>query len=530
MDYFSKIINVFSSTKNETVEAESQESSCPSQYSHSPAERGTIPHGQYMSQMQPQGNSMYAVSINGQSLLETAASHIQPTKHKGWNSMNDQRLEGAAPHAQTLMNHMHHHQNYKPTVSMNGMRLDDTAHHGWRMNEVPQGTPSNPQDSISTSGQRLEGTASHAWLMSQVSTGPPSNYQDSTNMNDQRLEGAAPHAQTLMNHVHHHQNFKVTGQRLDGTGPHGWHTNPGPQGIPSDPGKRLEGTASHVQYAVNQMNPQNAKLSVSTNSQKLEGTIPHPQGLSSMNGQKSENMLNDEEDILNSVPEGHLSEKDQSLSSMNDQKSENMLNDEEDILNSVPEGLLSEKDKEELRNLSLRTSKEFFIGKLFSDSKELKQALTEFGSKVGIGFSVRKEGSNRYVCSRAKSSHSKKGNGCHTKTGRRSTSLTTNCPFVIRTKKVNTKKSSTLEICFSMCMHNHKCGETNYIMSKKKSGKYTKDVADLSMSILGPYIRTGQQLGARFVRELIKPFVAKCVPIDAQFVCNVLAHPGYCNI
>ena len=76
MDYFSKIINVFSSTKNEAVEAESQESSGQSQYSHSPSERGTMPHGQYMSPMPPQGNSMYAMNINGQSLLETAASHI----------------------------------------------------------------------------------------------------------------------------------------------------------------------------------------------------------------------------------------------------------------------------------------------------------------------------------------------------------------------------------------------------------------------------------------------------------------------
>ena len=209
MDYFSKIINVFSSTKNEAVEAESQESSGQSQYSHSPSERGTMPHGQYMSPMPPQGNSMYAMNINGQSLLETAASHIQPTKHKGWNSMNGQRLEGAAPHAQALMNHMHHYQNYNPTMSMNGMRLEDAAPHDWCMNEVPQGTPSNPHHSINTSGQRLEGVqcamnqknphqnaklsvstnsqrledaAPHAWLMSQVSTGPPSNYQDYINM------------------------------------------------------------------------------------------------------------------------------------------------------------------------------------------------------------------------------------------------------------------------------------------------------------------------------------------------------------
>ena len=55
--------------------------------------------------------------------------------------MNGQRLEGAAPHAQALMNHMHHYQNYNPTMSMNGMRLEDTAPHGWCMNEVPQGTP-----------------------------------------------------------------------------------------------------------------------------------------------------------------------------------------------------------------------------------------------------------------------------------------------------------------------------------------------------------------------------------------------------
>lgn len=262
MDYFSKIINVFSSAKNETVEAESQESSGQSQYSHSPYERDTIPPGQHMSQMQPQGNSMYAVSINGQSLLETTASHIQPTKHKGLNSMIDQRLEGAAPHTQTVMNHYH---NYKPTVSMNGLRLDDTVPQLWHMNTT--------------------------------------NYQDSTNMNDQRLEGAAPHVQTLMNDMHHHPNFKPTGQRLDGIAPHALHTNPLPQ---------------------------------------VEGTIPHPQGLSIMNGQKSEHMLNDEVDILN----------------------------------NVPEGLLSEKDKEELRNLSLITSKEFFRCRLFSDSsKELKKKL-----------------------------------------------------------------------------------------------------------------------------------------------------------
>jgi len=126
MDYFSKIINVFSSTKNETVEAESQESSGHSQYSHPPSERanskrlegaveGTVSyakclnqmhpqgssisfvsmndhgiedsdtHGQYMSQMQPQGNSMYDVSINGQR-LESAASYSQPTNPQGSSS------------------------------------------------------------------------------------------------------------------------------------------------------------------------------------------------------------------------------------------------------------------------------------------------------------------------------------------------------------------------------------------------------------------------------------------------------------
>ena len=41
--------------------------------------------------------------------------------------MNGQRLEGAAPHAQALMNHMHHYQNYNPTMSMNGMRLEDIS-------------------------------------------------------------------------------------------------------------------------------------------------------------------------------------------------------------------------------------------------------------------------------------------------------------------------------------------------------------------------------------------------------------------
>jgi len=39
MEYFIKIINLFSSTKSETVETESQESSGHSQNSHSPSER-----------------------------------------------------------------------------------------------------------------------------------------------------------------------------------------------------------------------------------------------------------------------------------------------------------------------------------------------------------------------------------------------------------------------------------------------------------------------------------------------------------
>ena len=76
--------------------------------------------------------------------------------------MNGQRLEGVASLAQFFMNHMHPHQNSMSTVCNNCQKLEGTAPHAWPMNQVPQGTPSEIQSPSSMNSQRLEGLASHA--------------------------------------------------------------------------------------------------------------------------------------------------------------------------------------------------------------------------------------------------------------------------------------------------------------------------------------------------------------------------------
>ena len=75
----------------------------------------------------------------------------------------------------------------------------------------------------------------------------------------------------------------------------------------------------------------------------------------------------------------------------------------------------------------------------------------------------------------------------------------------------------------SICLHNHECNDNNYIQTKKKSGKYTKDVVDHVIPILAPYIRNGEKPTTSFVRDLISPLLPQRFAIDAQFVCNIMA-------
>ena len=193
--------------------------------------------------------------------------------------------------------------------------------------------------------------------------------------------------------------------------------------------------------------------SVSMNGKWVEGPVPPSQDMNPVHPQSKyvhSDMINGHgfEDIVppigamnavhtqgKSVSSGKMNTLGSCTTSVNYGSVNDDPGDDEKILNDIPAGLLTEGDKQHLRDIARKTREAFCIGRSFTDTNEVRKVLSEFGSRADIGFTVRKEGANSLVCSRAANSHSRRSNGCATKAGKKLSSMSTNCPFVIRIKK-----------------------------------------------------------------------------------------------
>ena len=162
---------------------------------------------------------------------------------------------------------------------------------------------------------------------------------------------------------------------------------------------------------------------------------------------------------------------------------------------------------------------EFPTGKAFDSKEDFEQAVRTFADTEQ--FTVRKEGRNAIVCSRAANTSSRKKREGKLTLQKKDTQLSCNCPYGIWWSQKGCVKP-TVKVGRIYPYHNHDCNLNSAAASKRKSGLQAASTIQQVTQVLAPYIRSQRPLPCNLIRWTIKPYIASNVVLDSKTIGNIM--------
>lgn len=183
----------------------------------------------------------------------------------------------------------------------------------------------------------------------------------------------------------------------------------------------------------------------------------------------------------------------------------------------VPAEFLAPTKEQDLNEVKRDTEETFFIGRVFESESSLKEEANQFAQKHL--FSLRIDGRQALVCSRASNTHHRAVEGGKKQPTRARTAQACDCPFTIHWSR---KKKPSAIIDKIEALHNHPCNETGRILSERSSGKAVSAAVSYCTNMLAPVILSREPLGCNLFRRMIRPVVHPSVVLDSKTMGSIV--------
>ena len=174
---------------------------------------------------------------------------------------------------------------------------------------------------------------------------------------------------------------------------------------------------------------------------------------------------------------------------------------------------------ESIERIRKDTLAKFKVGSVYKKAA-LVEEIREFARVHD--FSVRLEGRNGMVCSRAANTHSKLKEQGKKELTKKESSLCSNCLYNIHWATSKELGRDHVRIDRVDATHNHDCNEGSYNVSLRKSGHSIRNSIKILTQVLAPYMVSGRPIPCNVLRWTIKPYVTSDVHLCSQTIANII--------